>query len=262
MNMKMIFKIMTTTTRTRTAALALVLALAALAAPPDARADRRAFTHTYEYLTMPEGGLELELYNTQKRATFADASPRAFQLQIEVEYGITDHWDVSLYQVFDQVSTPDPMTSDPLHYAQTKLRTRYRFAERGELPVDLLAYFELKKDFAASVYAIEPKLIVARDFGPLTAAVNLIAEVELGDVETEVEPEWTAGVSYEVVPAFKIGAETIGALELESKEVAASAGPALSWAPSPKLWVSAGALFGLTDGAPDLTARLIIGLGL
>ena len=59
----------------------------------DARADRRAFTRTYEYTTMPEGQTEIEIYSTHSRATFDGAtSPQSFVLQLEVEHGITDRW--------------------------------------------------------------------------------------------------------------------------------------------------------------------------
>lgn len=230
-----------------------------------AHADRRAFTRTYEYATMPEGQTELELYSTQSRATFdGDASPQSFVLQLELEHGITDRWDVSMYHVFSQV-TDGLGGNSGLAFSEIKLRTRYRFAERGELPVDLLAYGEVAKDFGAGVYAVEGKAIIARDVGRATVATNLIAEVVLGnDVdETEVELGWAAGVTYELSPAWKVGAETWGDFEAEhTDEIAASAGPALSWAPSSRLWVSTTAGWGLTDHADAFSVRVLIGLGL
>ncbi len=230
-----------------------------------AHADRRAFTRTYEYMTMPEGQTEVEIYSTQSRSTFDGAtSPQSFNLQLEIEHGITDRWDVSLYHVFKQSS--DGMGgSTPLTMSEIKLRTRYRFAERGQLPVDLLAYGEVIKEFGASVYGLEGKAILARDFGKATIAANLIAETKVGgDVdETELELGWAAGVTYEVTPRWKVGAESYGGFELEAPdEVAASAGPAVSWAPSPSLWVTTTAGFGLTDQADAFSVRAILGLGL
>lgn len=230
-----------------------------------AHADRRAFTRTYEYLTMPQGQTEVEIYSTQSRSTFDGAtSPQSFNLQLEIEHGITDRWDVSLYHVFTQAS--DGMgNSTGLGFSEVKLRTRYRFAERGELPVDLLAYGEVIKEFGASVYGIEGKAIIARDLGKATIAANLIAETEFGgDVdETEVELGWAAGVTYEVSPRWKVGAETWGDFEAEHPdELSASAGPVLSWAPSPLLWVTTTAGFGVTDEADAFSVRAILGLGL
>ncbi len=237
-------------------------ALVFLAAPA-ARADRRAFAHTYEYVTMPRGGLELEFYNTQTRPSF-DSDVQKLGFQIEIEYGITDHWDVSLYQVFDQASgNVDPALNEGLHYSKTKLRTRYRFAERGEWPVDVLGYFEIARPFAKDELELEPKLILARDFGKLTAAVNLIGVVELGE-ETEFIPEWAAGLTYEAAPQIKLGGETFGELapEGDERELEAWVGPSVSWAPSPKIWIVANAGFGLTEASSDFVARAIIGIGL
>ncbi len=139
-------------------ALSLLLASAAFtAATGPALADRRAFTFTYEYVTQPEGNLELEYYNTQARSRFGDGGVSSMSQQLEIEYGITDHTDVSLYQVVEQEG------AGGLRYAETKLRARHRFAERGELPVDTLLYLELVKAFGTSAYELEPKLILGKD---------------------------------------------------------------------------------------------------
>ena len=120
--------------------------------PALAHADRRSFSRTYEYQTMPEGDTEVEIYSTWNRTTWADGAVEKHDLQLELEHGITDRWDVSLYHVFSQASG-DAMTAVPMHLSEIKLRSRYPFAERGELPVDVLAYGELIRDFGASAYA-------------------------------------------------------------------------------------------------------------
>jgi hypothetical protein len=247
---------------------ALGLFAVALLAPLGAHADRRAFSHTYEYMTMPRGDLELEFYNTQEAATFDTESPTSISWQIETEYGITDHWDVSLYQVFEGADAA------PIGYTETKLRTRYRFAERGEWPVDVLLYGELIKPLGVAGLGVEAKLVLARDFGPLTVALNLIAELEpeeegtgaATEVEYELEPEWALGVTYELDPRLKLGVETWGtpeAIEDENTgQYQAWIGPAISWAPSPKLWVTTTAGFGLADAGNDFNLRFILGLSL
>ncbi|MBP6632931.1 MAG: hypothetical protein KBG28_18030 [Kofleriaceae bacterium] len=249
-------------------ALSLLLASAAFtAATGPALADRRAFTFTYEYVTQPEGNLELEYYNTQARSRFGDGGVSSMSQQLEIEYGITDHTDVSLYQVVEQEG------AGGLRYAETKLRARHRFAERGELPVDTLLYLELVKAFGTSAYELEPKLILGKDVGQATLALNLIPAIELvaerapgGDeeLELEFEPGFAAGVTYEVSPKVKVGAEVWGKLEhpFDDAELVTSAGPAVSWAPSTKLWVTGTAGVGLTEAADDLVVRFILALGL
>jgi hypothetical protein len=231
-----------------------------------AHADRRAFTETYEYTTTPEGQTEVEIHTAQSRLTFDGAtSPQEFQLELEIEHGITDRWDIALYHVFTQATDGMGGVATPFGLHKLKLESRYRFAERGELPVDVLVYGELAKDFGASVYEVEAKAILARDFGRVTVAANLIGEVEVGnDVpEAEVELGFAAGLTYEVSPRWKIGAETWGGFEAEEpEELGASAGPAISWAPGSRIWLSATAGFGLTDEAAAFTGQAIIGLNL
>lgn len=246
----------------------LALALGALglcAAAPFAHADRRSFTRTYEYTTMPEGQTELEIYSTQSVSRFTDGAPRAFELQLEIEHGITDRFDLGLYHVFTQVSAADAMAAQPLQFSALKLRGRYRFAERGELPVDSLAYLEVAKDFGEGVYELEGKAILARDFAQLVVAANLIAEMEFGPdaPETEVELGWAVGAAYEVVPALRLGVETYGGFEAaEPEELSASVGPTLSWGSSGKLWVAGTLGFGVTDEASRFSGRMILGIDL
>ncbi|CAN5720365.1 hypothetical protein BH11MYX3_BH11MYX3_48460 [soil metagenome] len=227
----------------------------------DARADRRSFTNTYEYSTVPEGKTALELWSTQGRRTWDASSPQFYEQILEIEHGLTDHWDIAYYTVLSQVAG-DETTSEPLHLDEVKLETRYRLGDRGEWPVDVLLYLELSKHFAESHYGIEGKVIVARDFDKLLVAVNAISEIVVGNDAAETEPElaFAAGASYEVHPKLRLGAETWGARE-EGVNIL-SAGPAISAAPSSNLWVTVTAGFGLTDAADKFSARAIIGIEL
>jgi hypothetical protein len=246
-------------------ALPVVLLLGAASA---AHADRRSFTRTYEYMTMPEGETELEIYTTQSREVLDGASAKEFELQLEIEHGITNRWDVSLYHVFTQVDGATPDQDEPFGFRELKLRTRYRFSERGELPVDILLYGEGVKVFGEQIYEAEGKLILARDFDKLTLAVNAIGEAELGAAleHPEYFVGWAAGATYEALPEIKLGAESWGDYALDDHEgeepLTGYAGPSVSWAPATSLWATVGAGFGITDNADDLTVRAILGLSL
>lgn len=240
-----------------------ILLVAAAAAP--AHADRRSFTRTYEYMTMPEGETELEIYTTQSKTTFDNPSPKEFELQLEIEHGITERWDFSVYHVFKQSTGPAPEDVSPFHFDEIKLRTRYRFSDRGEWPVDVLLYGEVKKVFGVGVWEAEPKIVLARDFDKLTAAINLIGEVAFGPSvpEAELEAGYAAGLTYEVLPEWKLGVESWGGFELEhTDEVAASVGPAVSWAPASTLWITTAAGFAVTEHADDFSVRAILGMDL
>jgi len=241
--------------------------LGALTTP--AHADRRSFAYTYEYQTMPEGETELEIYSTQSRDELTGPAGKDFELKLEIEHGITERWDFSIYHVFAQRIGIDDADSEPFHFKEIQLRTRYRFAERGELPVDMLLYVEAVKEFGAGVYEGEVKGIFARDFDRLTAVANLIGAVEFGPAvdEPEVELGYAAGVSYEVIPEWKLGVESWGEMPLEGEEgedpeLAAWVGPAVSWAPAHSFWITTTAGFGVTDAAAELEVRALLGVHL
>lgn len=242
------------------ARLAVVATLLVLASSGPASADLRSFTHTYEYSTVPEGKTAVELWHTQGRTTWDKTSPQFFQYILEIEHGITDHWDFALYSVFEQASG-DAMTAEAFHYAETKLETRYRFADRGEWPVDTLIYAEVAKEFGESVYELEGKVIGARDFDKLTVAANAIVEIKVGNDVAETEPElgFALGATYQVHPKFRLGGETWGALE--EGELYLSAGPAVSWAPASNLWFAVTAGFGISE-AEKFAVRGIVGIEL
>lgn len=234
-----------------------------------AAADLRSFTHTYEYATMPAHKTALEIWHTQTRATSDKSSPHIYEGILEIEHGLTDHWDIAFYQVFGQVS--GGMVDSGLQLTEAKLETRYRLAERGELPIDTLLYFEVAKEFGESLYELEAKVIGARDFGAVTVALNAIAEIKVGKDAEETEPEfgWALGATYPVHPKVRIGVETWGIVE--EGEVYASAGPAVNLAPASNLWVALTLGFGITEDAREegegaehgyFSARAIVGIEL
>jgi hypothetical protein len=249
-------------------ALAGFLTLAASAAA--AHADLRSFTHTYEYATMPAHRTAVELWHTQTRATSDKMSPNIYEGILEIEHGITDHWDIAFYTVLAQVS--DDMLGDTgLRLAEAKLETRYRLAERGELPIDTLLYFEVAKEFGESLYELEAKVIGARDFGDVTIAANAITEIVVGKDAAETEPEfgWAVGATYPVHPKVRIGIETWGMIE--EGEAYVSAGPAVSFAPASNFWATLTFGFGVTEDAREegegadhgyFSGRVIVGLEL
>jgi hypothetical protein len=232
----------------------------------EASADRRLFTHTYEYKTVPEGRTALEFWHTESRDTWDNTTPQRLESILEIEHGITEKWDAAIYTVFEQVAggtVGGVMTpSESFRLSEMQLESRYRFADRGELPVDILAYGEFVKVFGESLYEIEAKGIFARDFDKVTVALNLIAEIEFGKNAPETEPEFgfALGATYEVHPKLNVGVETFG--EIGEEEVAASVGPAIAVAPHSNFWFAFTAGFGLTDEAAALSGRLIVGVEL
>src|SRR5690349_978884 len=132
----------------------------ALCASAPAWADRRTLIRAYEFETQPQGNLEFELWNdvAAPRSSFQDSTITNW---LELEYGLTDRWDVALYHVF---ASGGPQPAEPFHFDSWRLETRYRLAERGDWPVDVMIYGEIERpaDFSEP-FESEEKLILSKN---------------------------------------------------------------------------------------------------
>ncbi|HEY6728387.1 MAG TPA: hypothetical protein VI197_30460 [Polyangiaceae bacterium] len=175
----------------------------------------RPLPFTYPYETLPSGALELEQYVdmvpmrvVRETDTGSDAVTSVrYNLETEAEYGLTDHIEAAWYFVFRQgasASTP------AMRFMGVKQRVRFRFAETGELPIDLGLYLEVAQFH--NEFEFEEKLILARRFGSLSLHANLWVEQEyyFQDEEWRVLYNPTVGVAYQVVPSFVVGLEYWG----------------------------------------------------
>lgn len=218
----------------------------------DSHADRRSYVWTYEYQTMPKGHAEIEYYLTEEQKNIEKAKPSTWKHWLELEYGITDHWDISMYQQFKQSNTT---SSNTFEYDGFKVRTRYRILEKDVLPIDTLLYLEyIRNDNLEKPNVLEAKIIFAKDIWNFNIAYNQILKQEL-DSGGKTEHEYAFGISYPIAPHFKIGVESKGNYTDEKYYI----GPTLGWS-SHKFWASAGVAGGLTNKSDDLQARLIVGI--
>lgn len=191
-------------------ALGFLGALMSSAAPAHATPHPLPFTYPYE--TLPAGALELEQYvdmvpmrvvRENDAGSDAVTSVR-YNLETEAEYGLTDHIEAAWYFVFRQGASAD---TPAMRFMGVKQRVRFRFADTGELPVDLGLYLEVAEFH--NEFEFEEKLILARRFGPLSLHANLWVEQEyyFQDEAWRYLYNPTAGVAYQVVPSFFIGLE-------------------------------------------------------
>lgn len=172
-------------------------------------ADPHPLPFNYPYHTLPAGLSEVEQYvdMTPVRAV-ADANTGSATttlgsaLLTEVEYGITDRLELGFYLAF----LSEPGANSPVRFDGLKQRLRYRFAEAGAWPVDLGVYGEVA-EFSDAV-ELEAKIILERRFNRWLVQANPWAERAYhysGEREWVINP--TAGVSFEVTPAFRAGVE-------------------------------------------------------
>jgi hypothetical protein len=214
---------------------ALLVALAARGA----QANPRPLPFTYPYETLAEGSMEVELYTDttplRVQADPADATKgRLWEpyslLQTEFEYGITDRFELGLYQVFEV--NPQPGGGNVFSFDGMKARIRTRLAEAGDWPVDVGLYFEVV-DFHDE-FELEQKIILARRFGRLRLMSNLWIEEEFerpfedagkrGELEIFFNP--TLGGTYELSTRAQVGLEYWTRGRFGSDDAAAPTDPA------------------------------------
>jgi hypothetical protein len=113
-----------------------------------------------------------------------------------------------------------------------KQRLRYRFAEEGDLPLDMGLYFEVAEFY--NEVELEEKLLLSRRFGYLTTVANLWVEQEYY-FQTQ---EWkliynpTVGAHYEFSPSFMLGLEYWARGRFDQADASAAQGQGTSDSPN------------------------------
>jgi hypothetical protein len=206
----------------RLAALLLsVCALLTAGHPMDARGDVDPFEfQVYGYDTQGKGKFDPELLSSYIVAghkagdggtspTYASQSMMRFA--IELEYGLTDKIDFAYYL---NLARPD---GQDLQYAGSKFRFRGRFAEAGELPVDLGWYSEIEwwsSKFNDDQVEAEFMLTMQKDVGHWTFIMNApdIDKVIVGANHREVfEVGFRGEASYQMTDWTRLGLQIYGA---------------------------------------------------
>jgi hypothetical protein len=176
-------------------------------------ASPHANPYSYPYATLPAGKVEIEQYTDLVPVRVEKENPDGTLdgvfslrsvLQTEVELGLTDRLELGIYFQFQQGATSD---TPFLRFAGIKQRLRYRFAEAGELPVDIGVYGEIA-EFHDEI-ELEEKILLERRFGEIDVVANLWVEQEwyFQTKETKYIYNPTLAMNYELSPQFIIGAE-------------------------------------------------------
>jgi hypothetical protein len=189
-------------------------------AASSAGATPRALPFSYPNETLAEGERELEVItDVNPLRVPQDATdptrgnlwePEVI-LQTELEYGITDRFELGFYQVFK--AEPAAGGDNALAFDGLKWRLRTRLAEPGQWPVDVGFYFELET--MHDELSLEGKINLQKRAGRALILTNLWVEEEFErpydtaahgrEAHFVINP--TAGVAYEVTPAFQPGIE-------------------------------------------------------
>jgi hypothetical protein len=191
--------------------LATAVALAAFATP--AAANPKVLPFSYGTSTVAPGDLEIEQYidiapvrvarELPDGTSEAVTTPR-YQLQTELEVGITDRLELGFYTMFRQGASADNPT---LRFAGLKERARYRISDPACWPIGVGVYVEFAQ--LSDELEFEQKILLDKRLGRLTVQANLWIEQEwywIAD-ETKYIFNPTLGAAWEVNPSITIGGE-------------------------------------------------------
>ena len=230
------------------------------------RATERHFAFTYEVTTAEKGELELENWVTWQFHRGRDGEPASHQFDFrhELEYGITDRLQASLYFA-DWHINDHPGGEDRVHYDDAALEVIYRLSNPGTDFIGSAVYGEIRggPDF----FELEGKILLQKNFGKWVAAYNVQLEGEwTGERLQQRAGEFaqTIAASYEINPRFTIGVEVLHEIDLPNWN---NAEKSVLWA-GPNASVRCGhwyatvtALARLSDNRdePNVQTRLITG---
>lgn len=216
------------------------------------KADQRHFVWTYESILITPGEVELETYFTTSALDNDDwENTSSTEQQIEFEIGMNEKFDFAIYHTFK--TNP----GDAVRYKGFKLRGRYRLSDLFLSSLSPIAYVEYKGTPQFSENELETKLILSHTMGNLSFSVNPQLEWEYEDT-WESKWKFTSGVNYQYHKLLGLG------LEFFADEHSQFIGPVISHGVGDK-WVALGSAFQLhsiSDTAPEVHVRLIMGFGL
>ena len=211
------------------------------------QAAQRSYVWTEEYGTLAKGNAEFEYWNTATTADIQTRSASDWNQKVELEYGITDHLNVSLYQVFEQAADTSNLT-----YVGYNIELKYRIAEANVLPVDVLLYVEHEVSTIEGGVN-EGKIVLAKDIGKLNIAYNQIYE-KVSNAD-KGDHGYAFGTSYELAPWLRVGVESTGSYTNGTY----AAGPTIAWMGN-RIWANIGAVYGLNRKTDDRDVRFMMGI--
>ncbi len=225
-----------------------------------ASAQDRYYVWAYPYGTTAANEFELESNSFFFTPSLSNNEHSLIQ-QFELEYGVTDRFQLGLYQVFSRDYPSGNVSAESFI-----LEALYELARKNEFAVNPMLYLEYERDWNfRNPNRAEAKLILSKDFGRLNGTLNGIAEYEFGG-SSQLTREFSAGVSYEVMKGFRAGVETFMTLGDEDDTAdddlgGTGIGPTVSLA-TPWFDITSGVTFGLSKNSNAVNFCTMIGFDL
>ena len=155
------------------------------------------------YLTLEKGEIEPEYWLDFGHQENKDSGKEVLFLRhsFALEYGITEHW------MIDGRGSIKNARHEETQFESGRFEKRYRFFEEGTKPIDVAVSLEAnteRKEHAQEP-AIEPRLILSKDFKQLNFTLNLPEEIFLKTGELAFVPAW--GFRYNTTHMLRFGCE-------------------------------------------------------
>lgn len=244
-----------------------IVLLATLGLANVSQGGARLFTGVYEAQTSPGGTIEYEQWVTWKTHKVADPGVDTFDFRHELEFSVSDNAMVALY-LSDWSLETGGADGASVTWKNVAVETIYMFLNPTLDPVGLAGYLEVRS--GDKLLAVEGKVLIQKNQGKWTAVWNGVVESEWEgaglDKQTGVLEE-TAGVSYEIKPALRLGVELKH--ELESADWSEWQSPILYVGPTASYrrgdwWMTLTPAMQTTnhDDEPDYVVRMIMGVTL
>ena len=210
--------------------------------------------------TLERGEFEVESYNDVNFTEAGDDETYNSKHQVELEYGVTDFFQLAYYEVYTW-DRPRDWERDEL-----KIEAKLRLAKPGRWPVDVALYTEYANpDGRRGVNSdeIENKLILGKTFGPWSVVGNAVFERKV-NTHSDWAFEYTAGASYALTPRIQVGVEakeTLGDSDefgWHRKDHQLFLIPGIYASLTPHLRILIGPAFGLTRASDDVQLKSIV----
>ena len=162
----------------------------------------RRFTYVYEAKVAKKGEIELENWVTWKSGP---NDQNGFDFRHEIEYGVTDRFQLALYVADWQVA------DNAARYQNTALEAIYQLTDPSKAFLGSALYGEVK--LGDQQFKLETKGILQKNIGPLVLAYNATLEAEWEGAnlqsldENYGKLEQSAGASWKFSDNIKVGGE-------------------------------------------------------
>jgi hypothetical protein len=215
---------------------AFLLAIASALAASSARADENLFGYSYGSETLPKGAWEFYNWLTW-RTSKGKGDYDALDFRQELEYGVTDRFQVSMYlneryhniegaaplEEVDGVLEPEYPDRHHFGFQGVQAAFKYNFLNPYENPVGFALYLEPGWSRIFKIggqpqneLSLELRIMLQKNFldDQLITVLNINPEVEYrklksesGGWENEFALEFTGGAAYRIAPNWYAGLE-------------------------------------------------------